>query len=86
MFAGWANFGAPCVFFIINPLETRSPFCWKFYDADFNLQHNPNLGEDKSILPNDFEIIKLVRANHVSQAIFFIIILKLFSYNCLWFL
>ena len=27
MFAGWAHFGSPCVFFTINPLETRSPFC-----------------------------------------------------------
>ncbi len=29
-------------------------------------------------MPNDFEMIKLVRANHVAQPIFFRIILKLF--------
>ena len=27
MCAGWVHFGAPCVLFTINPLETRSPFC-----------------------------------------------------------
>jgi len=29
-------------------------------------------------MPNEFKMIKLVRANHVAQAIFFRIILKLF--------
>ena len=29
-------------------------------------------------MPNDLEMIKLVQANHVAQAIFFKIILKLF--------
>ena len=43
-----------------------------------NLQHYSNLGEAKPIMPNDFEMIKLVRANLVAQAIFFRIILKLF--------
>ena len=71
MFAGWAHFGAPCVFFTINPLETRSPFCWKLCNADFNLQHYPNLGEAKPVMPNDFEMIKLVRANPVARATFF---------------
>ena len=66
------------MFFTINPLETRSPFCWKLCNADFNLQHYPNLGEAKPVMPNDFEMIKLVRANPVAQAIFFRIILKLF--------
>jgi hypothetical protein len=78
MFARWAHFGAPCVFLTINPLETRSPFCWKLCNANFNLQHYPSLGEAKPLMPNDFEMIKLVRANHVAQAIFFRIILKLF--------
>jgi hypothetical protein len=78
MFTGWAHFGAPCVLFTINELVTRSPFCWKLCNADFNLQHYPNLGEAKPVMPNDFEMIKLVRANLVAQAIFFRIILKLF--------
>ena len=78
MFAGWAHFGSPCVFFTINPLETRSPFCWKLCNADFTLQHYPNLGEAKPVMPNDFEMIKLVRSNPVAQAKFFRIILKLF--------
>jgi hypothetical protein len=73
-----AHFGAPCVFLTISPLETRSLFCWKLCNADFNLQHYPNLGEAKLVMPNDFETIKLVRANPVAQAIFFGIILKLF--------
>jgi hypothetical protein len=34
-------------------------------------------------MPNDFEIIKLVRANPVAQAMFFRIILKLFrTFSC----
>ena len=55
MFAGWAHFGVPCAFFTRNPLETRSPFCWKLCNADFNLQHYPNLGEAKPIMPNDLK-------------------------------
>ncbi len=35
-------------------------------------------GEAKPVMPNDFEIIKLVRAKLVAQAILFRIILKLF--------
>ncbi len=66
------------MFFTINPLETRSPFCWKLCNADFNLQHYPNLGEAKPVIPNDFEMLKLVRANHVAQEIFFRIILNCF--------
>jgi hypothetical protein len=78
MFAGWAHFVAPCVFLTINPIKTRSPFLWKLCNSDFNLQRYPNLGEAKAVMPNDFEMIKLVRTNLVAQAIFFRIILKLF--------
>jgi len=65
-------------FIFINPLETRSHFGWKPCNADLNLQDYPNLGEEKSVMPNDFEIVKLVRANPGTQAIFFTIILNLF--------
>jgi hypothetical protein len=78
IFVGWAHFGAPCVFLTISPLETRSPFCWTLCNADFNVQYYPNLGKAKSVMPNDFEMIKLVRANSVAQALFFRIISKLF--------
>ena len=78
MFGGWAHFGAPFVFLTINPLENRSPFCCKLCNADFNVQHYSNSGEAKLITPYEFEMIKLVRANLVAQAIFFRIILKLF--------
>jgi hypothetical protein len=78
MFEGWVHFGAPSVFLTINPLETRSPFCWKLCNDDFNLRHYPNLGEAKLVMPINVEIIKLVRANPVAQAIFFRIIFKLF--------
>jgi hypothetical protein len=53
-------------FFTINPLETRSPFCWKLCNANLNLQPYSNLGEDKLVMPNAFEMIKLVRANRQS--------------------
>jgi hypothetical protein len=36
------------------------------------------LGEAKSVMPNDYEMIKLVRTNPVSQAIFFRIVRKKF--------
>ena len=62
----------------INPLETRSPFCWRICCGDFSPQHYPYPGESKPVMPDDFEMIKLVRANHVAQAMFFRIILKLF--------
>ena len=79
MFAGWSHFGAPFVFFTINPLETRSPFCWKLCGANIQLQRYPNPGESQpTMLSNDFEMIKLVRSNPVAQAIFFRIVLKLF--------
>ena len=57
MFARWAHFGALCVIFTINPLDSRSPFCWNLCNADFNLQHYSNLGEAKHVMPNDFEMI-----------------------------
>jgi len=69
MFAKWAHFGTPCVFFTRIPLETRSPFCWKLCNADFRPQHYPNPIDSKLVMPNDFEMIKLVRANIVAQAI-----------------
>ena len=72
------TFWCTLCFFTINPLETWSPFCWKLCNADFNLPYYPILGEAKHAMPNDFEMIKLVRANPVTQAIFFTIILKLF--------
>jgi hypothetical protein len=72
------TFWCTLYFFTINPLETRSPFCWKLCNADINLQHYPNLGEAKPINANDFEMIKLVKANHVAQEIFLRIILKMF--------
>jgi hypothetical protein len=34
--------------------------------------------EAKPAMPNDFEMLKLVRANHVAQAIFFGIIINYF--------
>jgi hypothetical protein len=76
MFVGWAHFGAPCVFFSITPLETRSPSCWKSCNADFSPQHYLYPGESKPVIPNDFKMIKLVRANPIVQAIFFRIIVK----------
>ena len=51
MFARWAHFGVPYVFFTINLLETRSPFYWKLCNANFNLQHYPNFGEAKPVIP-----------------------------------
>ena len=36
------------------------------------------MGEIKHAMPNNFEVIKLVRANFVAQAIFFRIVHKLF--------
>jgi len=66
------------VYFTINPLETRSPFWWKIRNASYSSQQYPNLGESKHVMPNEFEMIKLVRANHVTQAIVFRIILKVF--------
>ncbi len=62
----------------MNPLETRSSFCWKHCNANFNLQHYHIMGEAKPVMPNESEIIKLVRANPVAHAIFFRIILKSF--------
>ena len=63
----------------MNPLETRSPFCWKLCNADFNLQHYHIMAEAKPVIPNYFEMIKLERANHGAHALFFRILLKLFS-------
>ena len=65
-------------FFTINLIETRGPFCRKLCNVDLYLQHCPIIGEAKPAMPNDFEMIKSVRANQVDQAIFFRIILKLF--------
>ncbi len=70
------TFWCTLFFFTINPLVTRSPFGWKLCNADFNLQYYPSLGETKPVMPNDFEMIKLVRANPITQAIFFRIILN----------
>jgi hypothetical protein len=70
-----------CVFFTINPIETRSLFCWKLCNADFSPQHYPNPGKSKILMPYDFKIIKLVRANFVAYAIFFQTALKLFRKN-----
>jgi hypothetical protein len=47
---------AMCVRFTVNPLETRSPCCWKLCNADFSPQHYPNMGEAKLVMPHDFEI------------------------------
>jgi hypothetical protein len=77
-FCRMGTFWCTLCFFTINPLGTRSPFCWKLCNADFNRQRYSNLGEAKPVMPNNFEIIKLLRANPVAQAIFFRIILKLF--------
>ena len=48
-------------------------------NVDFIPRHYPNPGESKHVMPNDFETIKLVRANHGAHAIFFKIFLKLCS-------
>jgi len=63
MFAGWAHFGAPCVFFTTKPLESRSPFCWKLCNANFSLQHFPNPGESKLLMPNYFQMINQIIAS-----------------------
>ena len=78
LFAGWAHFGAICVFFTLNPLETRNPFCWHLCNGNFILHRYPNPGEMKPVMPDDFEMIKLVRANPVAQALFFRTILETF--------
>ena len=70
MFVGYAHFGAPWVFFTINPLEIRSPFCWKLCYVDFSPQHYPNPGEYKLVMRNGFEMIKCVQAKPFAQAIF----------------
>jgi hypothetical protein len=72
------TFWCALCFFKINPLETRSPFCWKLCNADFNVQHYPNSRGAKPVMHNDFKMIKSVRGNPDAQAIFFRIILKMF--------
>jgi hypothetical protein len=71
MFARWAYFCAPCVLLLQTHLKLEATFCWKLCNVDFSPQTYPNPGESKSVMPNDFEMIKLVRENLVAQAILF---------------
>ena len=41
VFAGLTHFGGIAIFFTINPLETRSPFCWSLAGADDPLRYYP---------------------------------------------
>jgi len=72
------TFWCTLCFLTINPLETPCSFCWKLCNADFNVQHCPNSREAKHVMPNDFEMIKWVRANRVAQTTFFRIVFKIF--------
>ena len=70
LFAGSVHFGAPAVFFTINPLETRSPFCWKLAGGENELYHYPLPGSNPPEI-DDWEMIQLVRKRPMAQAIFF---------------
>lgn len=70
LFAASIHFGAPAVFFTLNPLETRSPFCWKLAGAGNDLHHYPLRGSDAPEI-DDWEMIQLIRKRPIAQAIFF---------------
>ena len=70
LFAGSVHFGAPTVFFTINPLETRSPFCWKLAGGENELYHYPLPGSNPPEI-DDWKMIQLVRKRPMAQAIFF---------------
>ena len=71
LFAASVHFGSPAVFFTINPLESRSPFCWKLAGAENELRYFPLPGQPALPETDDWAMIQLVRKRPIAQAIFF---------------
>ena len=81
-FAGWGHFGMYTIFFTINKLETRSPYCWRLAGCADALWKYP-AADATSVPPNkDMEMINLVRAHPVAQNTFFEIGIKTFREVC----
>ena len=81
-FAGWGHFGIYSIFFTINKLETRSPYCWRLAGCDDPLWKYPAPGST-SVPPNkDMAMINLVRAHPVAQNAFFEIGVNTFREVC----
>lgn len=68
VFAGWYWFGYTSVFYTLNPLETRSPYCWAIAGAD-DVPLRPKPGPDPP--PKEWEFIKRVRGHPVAAAVFY---------------
>ena len=68
VFAGWYRFGYPAVYWTLNPLEGRSPYCWHIAGGDGVV-----LEREQDVQPTHKQdhYFQLVRAHPVAKAIFY---------------
>ena len=83
VFAGWYRFGYFSVFYTLNPLETRSPYCWALTGANgLSLERPIFEGEASPSSPSEWEMIQRVRQHPVAQAVFFVTVVRTFRRLC----